>query len=62
MANAGLVKDLEARGGGKPLSAGELDKIKTDMARERAGANATSAPPAEPRGKTPGKPGEKPKG
>ena len=33
MANAGLIKDLEARGTGKPLSAGELDKIKADMRR-----------------------------
>jgi NADH-quinone oxidoreductase subunit E len=31
IANAGLVKELEARGTGKPLSAGELDKIKSDM-------------------------------
>jgi NADH-quinone oxidoreductase subunit E len=40
MANAGLVKDLEARGGGKALSAGELDKIKADMLRDRAIAAA----------------------
>ncbi len=49
MANAGLVKELEARGGGKPLSAGELDKIKTDMARDRAtAASAGSGAPAKP--------------
>jgi len=40
MANAGLVKELEARGGGKALSAGELDKIKADMLRDRAIAAA----------------------
>ncbi|MBS0253250.1 MAG: NADH-quinone oxidoreductase subunit NuoE [Proteobacteria bacterium] len=40
MANAGLVKELEARGDGKPLSAGELDKIKSDMIRDRAIAAA----------------------
>ena len=43
MANAGLVKELEARGGGKALSAGELDKIKADMLRDRAIAGARSA-------------------
>ena len=42
MANAGLVKELEARSGGKPLSAGELDKIKADMARDRAIAAAAA--------------------
>ena len=42
MANAGLVKELEARGDGKPLSAGELDKIKADMIRDRAIAAATA--------------------
>jgi NADH-quinone oxidoreductase subunit E len=57
MANAGLVKELEARGGGKPLSVGELDKIKSDMAREAAGAKTKSELPAEP-----GKAGEKSKG
>lgn len=40
MANAGLVKELEARSGGKALSAGELDKIKADMQRDRAIAAA----------------------
>jgi NADH-quinone oxidoreductase subunit E len=40
MANAGLVKELEARGGGKALSSGELDKIKADMLRDRAIATA----------------------
>jgi NADH-quinone oxidoreductase subunit E len=45
MANAGLVKELEARGTGKPLSAGELDKIKGDMHRDRL---AAAAAPAEP--------------
>ncbi len=46
MANAGLVKELEARGDGKPLSAGELDRIKSDMMRDRAiaAAAAPSAP------------------
>jgi NADH-quinone oxidoreductase subunit E len=43
MANAGLVKELEARGGGKALSAGELDKIKADMMRDRAIAAARNA-------------------
>ena len=60
MANAGLVKELEARGDGKPLSAGELDKIKADMIRDRAIAGATAAASAaakpellnEPRGGT----------
>jgi NADH-quinone oxidoreductase subunit E len=33
MANAGLVKELETRGTGKPLSAGELDKLKSDFDR-----------------------------
>lgn len=42
MANAGLVKDLEARSEGKPLPAGEIDKIKADMIRDKAAA-ATSA-------------------
>jgi len=48
MANAGLVKELEARGGGKPLSAGELDKIKTDMIRDRANAGAGSGAASKP--------------
>lgn len=43
MANAGLVKELEERGGGKALSAGELDKIKADMIRDRAIAGAAAA-------------------
>lgn len=43
MANAGLVKELEARGDGKPLSAGELDKIKSDMVRDRAIAAAAAS-------------------
>ncbi|MFT3731507.1 MAG: NADH-quinone oxidoreductase subunit NuoE [Hyphomicrobium sp.] len=43
MANAGLVKELEARGDGKPLSAGELDKIKADMIRDKAIAAAAAA-------------------
>lgn len=42
MANAGLVKELEARSGGKALSAGELDKIKSDMLRNRAIAAAAA--------------------
>ncbi len=33
IANAGLVKDFEARGGGKPLPAGELDKLKIETGR-----------------------------
>ena len=33
MANAGLIKELEARGTGAPLSTGELDKIKAEMRR-----------------------------
>jgi NADH-quinone oxidoreductase subunit E len=56
MANAGLVKELEARGGGKALSAGELDKIKADMVRDRAIAAARKAHEPElltaPRGGT----------
>ena len=43
MANAGLIKDLEARGTGKPLSAGELDKIKADMRRGKV-VTAPGAP------------------
>lgn len=47
MANAGLVKELEARGNGKPLSAGDLDKIKSDMIRDKAiAAAAEQAAPA----------------
>ena len=46
MANAGLVKELEERSGGKPLTAGELDKIKADMIRDKAIAAAASV--AEP--------------
>jgi NADH-quinone oxidoreductase subunit E len=63
MANAGLVKELEARRDGKPLSAGELDKIKADMIRDRA--NAGSVKPGSldrTGGKTPDKTGRKPKG
>ncbi|MFN0217430.1 MAG: NADH-quinone oxidoreductase subunit NuoE [Hyphomicrobium sp.] len=33
IANAGLVKDFEVRGGGKPLSSGELDKLKIETNR-----------------------------
>jgi NADH-quinone oxidoreductase subunit E len=62
MANAGLVKDLETRGDGKPLSPGELDKIKGDMIRDRANAGGVKPEsPDEPSGKTPGKTGQKPK-
>ena len=42
MANAGLVKELEERSGGKALTAGELDRIKADMLRDRAIAGAAS--------------------
>ncbi len=56
MANAGLVKELEARSGGKPLSAGELDKIKSDMIRDKAIAAIGAASQPEllkaPRGGT----------
>jgi NADH-quinone oxidoreductase subunit E len=48
MANAGLVKELEARAGGKPLSAGELDKIKADMIRDRAIAAAAAGTAIKP--------------
>jgi NADH-quinone oxidoreductase subunit E len=48
MANAGLVKELEARGDGKPLSTGELDRIKADMIRDRAIAGAAAASAVEP--------------
>jgi len=55
MANAGLVKELEARSGGKALSAGELDKIKADMQRDQAIAAARGAAKPElltaPRGR-----------
>ena len=62
MANAGLVKELETRGDGKPLSPGELDKIKADMIRDRAIAGAVKPETSgEPRTKTPGKTGEEPK-
>ena len=48
MANAGLVKELNERGGSKPLSSGELDKIKADMIRDKAiAAAAAAAKPAE---------------
>jgi NADH-quinone oxidoreductase subunit E len=43
IANAGLVKELEARGTGKPLSAGELDKIKSDMRRGKSVSKSTAA-------------------
>lgn len=45
MANAGLVKELEARGSGKPLPSGEIDKIKADMQRRDAQAAAPSPAP-----------------
>jgi len=61
MANAGLVKELETRGGGKPLSAGELDKIKGDMIRDRAIAGAAKSGPSDDSGQTPDKTGRKPK-
>jgi NADH-quinone oxidoreductase subunit E len=66
MANAGLVKELEARGDGKPLSAGELDRIKADMMRDRAIAGAAASgskpePADKPSGKAPDKTGKKPK-
>ncbi|MBY0562185.1 NADH-quinone oxidoreductase subunit NuoE [Hyphomicrobium sp.] len=48
MANAGLVKELEERSGGKALSAGELDKIKADMIRDRAIAGAAASQSVEP--------------
>ncbi|SFV33646.1 NADH-quinone oxidoreductase subunit NuoE [Hyphomicrobium facile] len=48
MANAGLVKELEERSGGKALSAGELDKIKADMIRDRAIAGAAASRSVEP--------------
>jgi NADH-quinone oxidoreductase subunit E len=44
IANAGLVKELEARGKGKALSAGELDKIKADMLRGKTGGGAGVPP------------------
>ena len=46
MANAGLVKELETRGTGKPLTAGELEKIKTDMLRGAAPSAASASAPA----------------
>ena len=39
IANAGLVKDFEARGVGKPLSIGELDKLKVEANRFAAAAS-----------------------
>lgn len=39
IANAGLVKDFEARGVGKPLSPGELDKLKIEANRFVAAAS-----------------------
>jgi NADH-quinone oxidoreductase subunit E len=45
-ANAGLVKELEARGGGKPLSADAMSAIKVSMAA--AARPATAAPPGAP--------------
>lgn len=53
MANAGLVKELEGRSSGKALSAGEIDKIKADMIRDRAAAASRNVEPEllqEPRG------------
>jgi NADH-quinone oxidoreductase subunit E len=54
MANAGLVKELEARGSAKPLSGGEIDKIKTDLllGKVAATSGATVRPELlkEPRG------------
>lgn len=58
MANAGLVKELEARSGGKALSVDELDKMKVDAARHApqaskgAGTGASEKPPlfTAPRG------------
>ena len=43
MANAGLVKELNERGTGMPLSAGEIDKIKSDMRRGVAPVAASGA-------------------
>ena len=48
MANAGLVKELEERSGGKALSADELSRIKADMLRDRAIAAAAAARNVEP--------------
>ena len=48
MANAGIVKELEARGGGKALSAGELAKLAEQARRSGPGALGAKAEPAEP--------------
>ena len=41
MANAGLVKDLEARGSGKPLSADDLAKMKAGSVSRAPGVDST---------------------
>jgi NADH-quinone oxidoreductase subunit E len=46
IANAGLAKELEARGTGAPLAAGELDRIKADMRRGKV-PSAGAPPPSE---------------
>lgn len=42
-ANAGLVKELEARGGGKPISADEMSAIKVKMAAAGPAGSASAA-------------------
>jgi NADH-quinone oxidoreductase subunit E len=46
LANAGLVKELEARGTGKPLSADELEQLKLTFARKglQAGSDTSKEP------------------
>jgi NADH-quinone oxidoreductase subunit E len=48
MANAGLVKELQARGDGKPLPPGELDRLKIDAAKSHPGFGVSTSAPAMP--------------
>ena len=41
MANAGLVKDLQARGSGKPLSVDEIEKMKASSVTRAPGGDST---------------------
>ena len=47
MANAGLVKELQDRGGDKPLSPDQMSAIKAKMAATGPAAYAASTLPSE---------------
>ncbi len=52
LANAGLVKELNARGGGAPLSSDALEKMKSEYAKRPSGGGASTPELLkEPRGK-----------